>query len=66
MLMSTIFFLFQTNSQKLPLRLIIVSLGLKSGRTLLERLRKKGWNLKTQFSQVFHILILESKTQMKF
>ena len=35
--------MFLTNAHRLPLHLKIVSLGLKSGRTLLERLRKKGW-----------------------
>ena len=39
-------------SHRLPLYLICVSLGMKSGRTLLERLRKKGWTFKTQFTHV--------------
>ena len=52
---------------RLPLQEIFVSLGLKSGRTLFERLRKKGWSFKTQFTHVVtHFLSLVSKTKIKF
>ena len=40
-------------AHRFPLHYIIVSLDLKSDRTLLERLKKKGYTFKTQFTNVF-------------
>ena len=47
---------------KLPLQ-IFVSLGLNSGRALLEGLKMKGWTFKTQFTHV--ITHLELRVQNK-
>ena len=42
---------------------MIVHVSLKSGKTLLERLRKKGWTFKIQFTHVFKTCLVQFLSQ---
>ena len=56
----------RTVQSQISITLSNVYLGLKSGKALFERLRKKGRTLRHNLHMFLHTLSLKSKTKMKF